>query len=132
MKVRIWNFCFVNMRHIWLSTALHNSFLLKVVCSHSILIPQCSTGSSTFWCQMKAHTFLIITPKFQLEMYYNLSVMAENVPMYGIPIFIAASSQVSHSYFCPRRENRSKLEVKLYKMYLRGQCRSVKSEQNTS
>ena len=33
---------------------------LKVICSHCILIPQGSTGSGTFLCQMKAHIFLTI------------------------------------------------------------------------
>ena len=30
-----------------------------------------------FWCQMKAHIFLIVTPKFQLQLYYTLAVIAE-------------------------------------------------------
>ena len=87
-----------------------------------------------FWYQMKAHIFLIVTWKFQLQIHYTLAVIAENVPISGIPIFIflcifiTASSPVSHSYFCPRREYRSNPEVKLYKMCLRGQGRSIKSE----
>ena len=65
-----------------------------------------------FWCQMKAHIFLIITPKFQLQIYYTLEVKAENVPISSIPIliflytFMTALSSVSHTYFCPSRENK--------------------------
>ena len=63
-----------------------------------------------FWCQMKAH-ILIITPKSQLQIRYTLEVIAENAPISGVPfwiflcIFITASPPVSHTYFCPRREN---------------------------
>ena len=65
-----------------------------------------------FRCQMKAHIFLIITPKFKLQIYYTLEVIAENVPISSISIlifsfiFITALSPVSHTYFCPRRENK--------------------------
>ena len=45
----------------------------RVECSHSILIPQGSTRSSSFWSQMKAHIFLITTPKFQLQIHYTLA-----------------------------------------------------------
>ena len=30
---------------------------------------------------MKAHIFLIITPKFQLQIHYTLEVIVENVPI---------------------------------------------------
>ena len=65
-----------------------------------------------FWYQMKAHIFLIITPKFQLQVHNTLEVIAENVPISGIPIFIflcifiTASSPVLHNCFCPGRENK--------------------------
>ena len=64
--------------------------------------PQGSIRSSTFWCQIKAYIFLIITPKFQLQIHYALEVIAENVPFSGIPIltflciFMTASSSVLH------------------------------------
>ena len=51
-------------------------------------------------CQMKAHIFLIITPKFQVQIHFTLEVIAENVPISGIPIliflciFVTASSPV--------------------------------------
>ena len=60
---------------------------------------------------MKAHIFLIITLKCQLQIHYTLEVIAENVPIFGIPIliflciFILALYPVSYTYFCPRREN---------------------------
>ena len=63
-----------------------------------------------FWCQMKAHFCLIITPEFQLRIHYTLAAIAENAPTSGIPIliflciFITASPPVLHSYYCPRRE----------------------------
>ena len=37
---------------------------IVVVCSHCIIIPQGSTGSKTFWCQMKVYIFLIATQNF--------------------------------------------------------------------
>ena len=109
-----------NCLHLIISSHVHKSYkfynvlndllAIKVVCSHCILIPQDSTGSSTLCCQMKVHVFLIITPKFQLQIHYTLVVIAESVPISGIPIlvflyiFITASFPMSHSYFCPRRE----------------------------
>ena len=65
---------------------------------------------------------------------HTLAVIAENVPISSIPILIflciiiTASSPVSHSYFPPGEKIRNNLEVKLYKMCLRGQCWSVKSD----
>ena len=66
---------------------------------------------------MKAHIFLSITPKFQLQIHYTLEVLTENAPTSGIPIFIfscnflTASSPVSHTCFCLRREIKSKHEL---------------------
>ena len=59
-----------------------------------------------------AHSFLIVTQKFQLQINYTLAVIVENVTFSGILIsiflyiFITVSSLVSHFYFCPRRENK--------------------------
>ena len=56
---------------------------------------------------MKAIIFLIITPKFQLQIHYTLEVTTENVPFSGVPILIflcisiKVSSLVSHTYDCP-------------------------------
>ena len=85
----------------------------KVVCSHCILIPRGSTESGTFFgvkwnvfhCNLKISTSNSV---------YTSAVTAENLPISGIGlpiliflcIFITASSPVSHSYFCPRRENK--------------------------
>ena len=110
----------------------------KVVCSHCILIPKGSTGGSTFfWCQMKAHIFLIIIPKFQLQIHHTLEVIRENIPISGVPIlnflriFITDSSLVSQCHiltFASGEQTRSNLEDKLNKMCLRGQDQSVESE----
>ena len=62
------------------------------------------------------------------------SLPINNVPISDIPIliflciFITASSPMSHSYFCPRREIRISLVVRWYKMCLRGQGHSDKNE----
>ena len=40
-----------------------------------------------FWCQIKVHIFLIITPKFLLQIHYTLEIKAENVPLSSIPFF---------------------------------------------
>ena len=53
-----------------------------------ILVPMMQPEVVRFWCQMKAHTFLIITLKFQPQIHYTLEAIAENVPISGIPIFI--------------------------------------------
>ena len=37
---------------------------------------------------MKAHIFLITTLKFQLQIHYTMEVIAEDVPISGIPILI--------------------------------------------
>ena len=41
---------------------------------------------------MKAHIFLIVTPKFQPQIHYTLEVIAENVPISSIPIWIICVS----------------------------------------
>ena len=108
--------------------------ILKWFVPIAFAYPQGSTRSSTFfWYQMKAHIFLIITPKFQLRIHCTLAVVAENVPFSSIPIlifsciFITVSPQCHILIFASGEKTRSN-EVKLYKMCLRGQCRSVKSE----
>ena len=69
--------------------------------------------------------------KFQLQIHCTLEGTAENVPIIGIPIliflciYITASSPVSHTYFCPRRENKKELSLKLHNMCLMGQGQSV-------
>ena len=58
-------------------------------------------------------------PKIQLQIHYSLAVIAENVPVSGIPIFIflrifiTALSPVSHSYCYPRRENKKQPSGKI-------------------
>ena len=80
---------------------------------------------------MKAYIFLIITFKFQLQIHYTLEVIAENVPITGIPIliflciFITPSSPVSHAFFATGEKIKSNIDVKLYKMCLRGQDQPV-------
>ena len=78
-----------------------------------ILIPQGSTGSSTFFkYQMKAHIFLVANPKFQLQILCSFGDMIKNVKLIGIPvnnflcIFIIASSPGVHSFFCLWRVNK--------------------------
>ena len=53
-----------------------------------ILIPRVQPEVVLFCCQIKAHIFLIINPKFQLQICYTLEVIAENVHISGIPILI--------------------------------------------
>ena len=82
---------------------------LNIRCSHCILI-------LLFWCLNNAYIFLIIAPKFQLQIHYILEVLAEKcrptctyfryTNLIFLFIFITASSPVGHTYFCPRRENR--------------------------
>ena len=81
---------------------------------------------------MKAHIFLIITPKFQLQIHYTLKVIAKNVTFSVVPIsilciFITASSPVSHTYFCPRRENKKQPWYKIVQSVSQG-SRSISWE----
>ena len=83
---------------------------IEVVCSYCILIPWGSTRRSTFWCQIEAHIFLIITQKYQLQIQCTLADIAENVHLSHIEIlisciFITASHQC-HILFLQRRENK--------------------------
>ena len=67
-----------------------------------------------FWCQMKAPIFLITAKLITklIQIYYTYKVIAETVPVCGIPIliffgsFITALYPVPHTYFCPGRENK--------------------------
>ena len=80
--------------------------------------PRAQSEVVLFWCQMKAHIFLIIAPNFQLQIHYTLEVIAENVPISGIPIliflriFIIASSPVSHRGKLGNGEHLSSLAYK--------------------
>ena len=113
---------FFNFRVIFISFW---TIIFKVGCSICIIIPRTQPEVGFFWCCTKALIFLIITPKFQLQIHYTLKVIAENVSISGIPIliflliFMTASSPVSCTVFAPREKLRSNLEVKLHKMYLR-------------
>ena len=86
---------------------------LKGPYADHILIPQGSTGSSTFFLyQMKAHIFLVANPKFQLQILCSSGDMTKNVKLIGIPendflcIFIIASSPGVHTFFCLWRVNK--------------------------
>ena len=76
---------------------------------------------------MKAHIFLIITSKFQLQICYTLEVIAENVPVSCVPvliflrIFITAFPQCHILVFVSEEQIRSNLEEKLHEMCLRRQ-----------
>ena len=67
-------------------------------------------SSSTFFGLNCNLIFLILIPKFQVQFYYILAVIAENVTISGIPIliylniFITATFPVSRSCIFPRRE----------------------------
>ena len=113
------------MRFFFQKYLCNTHITFKAVCSHCILIPRAQLEVVPFfWCQMKPHIFLIIAPKFQLQIHYTSEVIAENVPISDIPIlificiFITVSSPVSYTYFCPGKKIKSNLEVKLYKMCL--------------
>ena len=84
---------------------------------------------------MKAHIFLFIIPKFQLQIHYTLEGYERKMYLLQVyqflisnVFFIIASSRVSHSYFASREQTRSNLEIKLYKMC---QSQSVESEKST-
>ena len=66
----------------------HSVSTLKSPYADYILLPRVQPEVVRFWCQMKAHIFLIIIPKFQPQIHHTLEVIAENVPISGIPIFI--------------------------------------------
>ena len=112
---------------MWISLVAHGAY-------HSIECPPFPLPDSHppglnwnlyfFWYQMKAHIFLIITPKYQLWIHYTFALIAENAPISGIPIliflsiFITASPQCHILIFASGEKTRSNLEVKFYKMCL--------------
>ena len=53
---------------------------LNVGCFHCIPILRAQPEVDFFWYQMKAHIFLITSPKFLLQIHYTLEVVTENVP----------------------------------------------------
>ena len=77
----------------------------KVTCSHNSLIPGLNRKKYfCCCCQMKTFIFLIIIPKFQLQIYYTLEVLiiCRPIPiLILLCIYITASSSVSHTCFCP-------------------------------
>ena len=72
--------------------------------------PRAQPEAVLFWYE--SPYFSNYNPKFQLQIHNTLEVIADNVPISGIPIliflciFITASSPVSHTCFCLRRENK--------------------------
>ena len=84
---------------------------LKGPYADHILIPQGSTGSSTFFDIKWAHIFLFANPKFQLQILCSFGDTTKNVKLNGIPennlcIFIIASSPGVHTFFCLWRVNK--------------------------
>ena len=78
-----------------------------------ILIPQGSTGSSTFFdIKWKPIIFLVANPKFQLQILCSFEDITKYVKLNGIPennflcIFIIASSPGVHTFFCLWRVNK--------------------------
>ena len=67
---------------------MFEGLLFKVVCSHCILIPQGSTKKWYFLVPNESPYFLIITPKFRLQIHYILGNIAKNLLISGIPILI--------------------------------------------
>ena len=86
---------------------------------------------------MKARYFLTIIPKFQLQIHYTLEGTAENVQVIGVPIliilciYITASSPVSHTYFCPRKENKKQATGETSQNVSYDQDQSIESEMYT-
>ena len=86
---------------------------------------------------MKAHIFLIIILKFHLQILCSFWDTAENVTITGIPIsnflciYITASSPVSHTYFCPRRENKKQPWGKFVQNVSGGQGQLVAESEKT-
>ena len=88
------------------------SVCIKLVYSHCILIPQGSTGSSTFLVSNESPYFSHYNSKISASNSLYFGSYSRKLLISGIPIliflciFITASSPVSYSYFCPRRENK--------------------------
>ena len=97
--------------------------IFKVGCSHYILTPRGSTGSSTFLVSNES-------PYFS---HYNPKGLASN------SLYLRSSSRkctlfwyFHNSCFTPGEKIKSDLEVKLYKMCPKRQGQSVKSEKYAS
>ena len=96
---------------------VHKAHLYYSKCSFlnyvpiTFLSPRGQPEIVLFWCQIIAHIFSYYNPIISASN-YTLEVTAENVSISDIPIliflciFITASSLVSHTNFCPRRENK--------------------------
>ena len=102
--------------HVHILLQFWKTWELKVGCSHYILIPQGSTGSSTFLVSNEDPIFSYYNPKISASksLVYTLEVVVENIPISSRPIpiliflciFITISSPVSHTHFCSRREDK--------------------------
>ena len=93
----------------------------KVGCSHCVLIPQGSTRSSTFWCQINPYFSHCNSKISTSNSHFTLEVLAESVPISGIPgkmgpnfdflmYFHDSLSPVSPTYLLPQER---KLEATL-------------------
>ena len=104
----------VNILSFYMCESHHFTVLFKGPYADHILIPQGSTGSSIFLIsnEMKAHIFLIANPKFQLQILCSFGDITKSMKLNGIPennflcIFIIASSQGVHTFFCLWRVNK--------------------------
>ena len=89
-----------------------------------------------FLCQMKAHIFLIVNLKFQLQILCSFGDTIQNVKLNGTPennflyIFITASSPGVPTFFCLWRVNK-KLPAGETSQHFRGQDQSIKSQKYT-
>ena len=75
------------------------STIFKGPYADHILIPQGSTGRSTFFdIKLKAHIFLFANPKFQLQILYSFGDITKNGKLNGIP----EKTYVFHNRLIPR------------------------------
>ena len=97
-----------------------------------------------FLCQMKAHFFLIITPKFQLQIHYTWAVIAKKKKKKKKNSYFRYTNcdflmyfhnslipSVTFLFLSQKEKLTSNLEVKLHKMCLSGQSPSVNLSENT-
>ena len=98
--------------------------------------PRAQPEVGQFLYQMKAHIFLIANPKFQLQILCSFGDITKMVKLNGIPennflcIFIIASSQGVHTFFCLWRVNKKlpQGEISQNAFLFRDQGQSIKSE----
>ena len=105
----------------------------RLGCSHCIFIPTAQPEVVLFWCQNERPCFFHITSASNKLYFgsYRIFTYFRYTNYNFLTYFHNSLTPVSHTYFCPREENKKQPWSKIVQNVSKGEGQSVESEKNT-